>query len=65
MAIVKVTMSTPTWENQMRLEVNRDAEPPDRDRDCCGGGGEDGGEPVAASPLNHKDIQLVVHLFCY
>ena len=28
----------------MRLEVNRDAEPPDRDRDCCGGGGEDGGE---------------------
>ena len=21
--------------------------------------------PVAASPLNHKDIQLVVHLFCY
>ena len=20
---------------------------------------------VAASPLNHKDIQLVVHLFCY
>ena len=37
-------MSTPTWENQMRLEVNRDAEPPDRDRDRGGGGGEDGGE---------------------
>ena len=36
-------MSTPTWENQMRLEVNRDAEPPDRDRDCGGGSGEAGG----------------------
>ena len=23
------------------------------------------GLSVAASPLNHKDIQLVVHLFCY